>query len=245
MHILGIIPARFGSTRFPGKPLADIGGISMVMRVVNQVRKCRMIREVVVATDDERILRHVEENGAQAVLTSPDHPSGTDRCLEALELTCSDADGVINIQGDEPFVDPAQLDLLAAMLLKNDTEVATLATPIRDYTTLTDPNKVKVVFGNAGRAIYFSRFPIPFRKGLPQDQWLHTGPYYKHLGLYAYRSDILHRICLLAPSPLEQAESLEQLRWLEAGYRISVAVTPLETPAVDTPEDLEKVRKLL
>jgi len=245
MHILGIIPARFGSTRFPGKPLADIGGTSMVMRVVNQVRKCRMIREVVVATDDERILRHVEENGAQAVLTSPDHPSGTDRCLEALELTCADADGVINIQGDEPFVDPAQLDLLAAMLLKNDTEVATLATPIRDYTTLTDPNKVKVVFGNAGRAIYFSRFPIPFRKGLPQDQWLHTGPYYKHLGLYAYRSDILHRICLLAPSPLEQAESLEQLRWLEAGYRISVAVTPLETPAVDTPEDLEKVRKLL
>jgi 3-deoxy-manno-octulosonate cytidylyltransferase (CMP-KDO synthetase) len=240
MNITGIIPARYASSRFPGKPLADIGGISMVMRVVQQARRCARLDEVVVATDDARIFDHVLSNGGKAVMTSPDHPSGTDRCLEALDLLGAPADAVINIQGDEPFVHPDQIATLCALMHRHDAEIATLAKKITDYDTLRDPNKVKVVFGHEGRAIYFSRFPVPYRKNVPEAEWLSAGSHYKHIGLYAYRTEVLRKICRLEPSPLELAESLEQLRWMEAGYRIHVALTDVETPAVDTPEDLQR-----
>lgn len=243
MKIIGIIPARYASSRFPGKPLADIGGQSMVMRVVQQARKCLLLQDVVVATDDERIHRHVEEQGGKSVMTSSSHPSGTDRCLEALEMLDAAADVVLNIQGDEPFVDPGQLESLCMLMHRKGAEIATLSKRITDSETLFDPNKVKVVFNEVGRAIYFSRFPIPFRKNVDQEKWLDAGSYYKHLGLYAYRTDVLRRICALPPSPLELAESLEQLRWLEAGYHIQVGPTEVESPAIDTPEDLERVRR--
>ncbi|MFN8700153.1 MAG: 3-deoxy-manno-octulosonate cytidylyltransferase [Flavobacteriales bacterium] len=243
MKVIGVIPARYGSTRFPGKPLADIGGTSMIMRVVSQANKCRLFSQVVVATDDARIYDHVTGFGAQAVMTSMGHPSGTDRCLEAVELTDPSAELVVNIQGDEPFVDPTQLETLIMAMHEQGSEIGTLAIRISSAEVLSDFNKVKVVMDAHGRALYFSRFPIPFRKEVPQKQWLIHGDYFKHLGLYAYRTAILRRICELPPSSLERSESLEQLRWLQAGYSIQVALTDIETPAVDTPEDLEKIIK--
>lgn len=240
MRILGIIPARYGSTRFPGKPLADIGGKSMIMRVVERASACASLSAVIVATDDERIAQHVRDAGAAVVLTSPHHPSGTDRCYEALTKSGMDADAVINIQGDEPFVHASQIDALAALLKRDDVNIATLAKPIHDASTLFDPNKVKVVFNQtSGRALYFSRHAIPFVKSVPQEEWLQHASYFKHLGLYGYKTDTLARLVQLAVSPLEQAESLEQLRWLENGYSLHVAITDRETPAIDTPQDLE------
>ena len=243
MKVIGVIPARYGSTRFPGKPLADIGGTSMIMRVVSQASKCRLFSQVVVATDDARIYDHVTGSGAHAVMTSMGHPSGTDRCLEAVELTDPSAELVVNIQGDEPFVNPSQLEALIMAMHEPGSEIGTLAIRISNAEVLGDFNKVKVVMDFHGRALYFSRFAIPFRKGIPQEQWLMHGDYFKHLGLYAYRTAILRSICKLPPSSLELSESLEQLRWLQAGYSIQVALTDIETPAVDTPEDLEKIIK--
>jgi len=245
MRILGIIPARYASSRFPGKPLADVGGMSMVMRVVSQARKCALIQEIVVATDDERVFQHVLDHGGNAVMTSLDHPSGTDRCLEAVGQVDAEADVVLNIQGDEPFVEPGQLESLCMLMHRKGAEIATLSKKITDLETLMDPNKVKIVFNEIGRAIYFSRWPIPYRKDVPQSEWLNQGNYYKHIGLYAFRADVLRRVCTLQPSPLELAESLEQLRWLEAGYNIQVGATEVESPSVDTPEDLERILKAL
>lgn len=245
MKVVAIIPARFASTRFPGKPLADIGGKSMIRRVIDRASAVHAFAEVIVATDDERIATHVKEYGAKAVMTSAEHPSGTDRCLEAMEILAPDADVVVNVQGDEPFVEATQLEALIGLMQAPDVEIATLRIKITDPITLHDPNKVKVVVNQNGRALYFSRHAIPYQKSVPEEYWLNNFNYFKHIGLYAYRSDVLRKICSLKPSPLELAESLEQLRWLENGYAIHVAETDLETPAIDTPGDLVNAQKYL
>lgn len=238
MRILGIIPARFASTRFPGKPLADIGGKSMIRRVYEQCKKCSSLSQVVVATDDERIAAHVKEFG-EVILTAAEHPSGTDRCREALSRIGESFDYVINIQGDEPFINPSQIDLLAG-LLNGKTELATLAKVITEERQLQDPNVVKVVTDKNGTALYFSRNPIPYQRSAGGQEWHGLYGYKKHIGIYAYRTDILEQITKLPVSALEQSESLEQLRWLENGYRIQVGLTDLETAGIDTPEDLER-----
>lgn len=241
MRVAGIIPARYGSTRFPGKPLVEIQGKTMIQRVIEQAEKSSLLNDVIVATDDDRIYSHVQSRGKNVVMTSSNHPSGTDRCKEALEKSGIAADAVINIQGDEPFVSPEQIDALATLISKPEVEIATLAKRITDTDTLFDSNKVKVAFANDGRAVYFSRHAIPFQKSIPQTEWLNNHAYYKHIGLYAYKTSVLKQISQLKPSPLEMAESLEQLRWLENGKSIFVAETSIETPAIDTPDDLEKV----
>lgn len=241
MKILGIIPARYASTRFPGKPLALIGNKTMVQRVIEQAEKSSLLDKVIVATDDERIMQHIEALGYTAVLTSAAHPSGTDRCLEALEKQDMHYDAVINIQGDEPFVDPSQIDALARLIVKPEVDIATLAIKITESKTLFDHNKVKAVLAADGKALLFSRQPIPFQKHHVPDNWHKHHTYYKHLGIYAYKSNVLKSICALEPSSLEISESLEQLRWLENGYHIHVALTTLETPAVDTPKDLQDI----
>ena len=243
MKVLAIIPARFASTRFPGKPLVDIAGKSMIQRVVEKVQACASISQLVVATDDERIFNHVQDFGAQAVMTSAEHPSGTDRCLEAFISIKSDADCIINVQGDEPFVDAAQLSSLIQLIAKADVSIATLAKKITDTSALFDPSKVKVVFDNHSRALYFSRHAIPFVRNAEESHWKDLHTFYKHLGLYAYKPEKLNEICALQPSALEKAESLEQLRWLENGHTIHVAITEIESPAIDTPEDLQAILK--
>ena len=215
----------------------------MIQRVVEKVQACASISQLVVATDDERIFNHVQSFGAHAVMTSSDHPSGTDRCLEAFINTNSDADCIINVQGDEPFVDAAQLTSLIQLITKADVSIATLAKKITDSSALFDPSKVKVVFDNHSRALYFSRHAIPFVRNAEESNWLSMHAYYKHLGLYAYKPEKLKEICALLPSSLEKAESLEQLRWLENGHTIHVAITDIESPAIDTPEDLQAVLK--
>ncbi len=245
MIIIGIIPARYGSTRFPGKPLAEINGKTMIQRVIEQAEKSSALSDVIVATDDERIFSHIQSLGKKVVMTSDAHPSGTDRCLEALDKSGVAADAVINIQGDEPFVVPEQIDALATLISKPEVEIATLAKKINDTETLFDPNKVKVAFAKDGRAIYFSRHAIPFQKSIAQNKWLNYHSYYKHIGLYAYKASVLKEISQLEPSSLELAESLEQLRWLENGKSIFVAETTIETPAVDTPEYLAYLLKTL
>lgn len=241
-HILAVIPARYASTRFPGKPLVMIQGQSMITRVVDQVKKSNRVQEVVVATDDARIFDHVQAWGAQVVMTRSDHPSGTDRCAEVARLFPA-ADIILNVQGDEPFVQPEQIDLLAETLLaKPGHAIATLAKKITSVDQLFNPNVVKVVASPQGDAIYFSRHPIPFIRGEAQEGWMEAHDFYKHIGLYAFRRETLETIAQLAPSPLEQAESLEQLRWLENGLRIAVGVTELETMGIDVPEDVFAVR---
>jgi 3-deoxy-manno-octulosonate cytidylyltransferase (CMP-KDO synthetase) len=239
-NIVGIIPARYGSTRFPGKPLVEIAGQTMLQRVISQSRKAKTLTDVIVATDDQRIYDHVISLGEKAFMTSQTHPSGTDRCLDALLQMNMDVDAVINIQGDEPFIAPEQIEQLSLLIARPYVDIATLAKKITDPDTLFDSNKVKVIMNEAGRAIYFSRFAIPFQKGMDQKQWLSSHTYFKHIGLYAYKTDVLKSICTLNPSPLEIAESLEQLRWLESDRSIHVAITDIESPAIDTPEDLEK-----
>ena len=236
-EIIGIIPARYASTRFPAKALADIAGKSMIRRVWEQVSQASSLQEVVVATDHQLIYEHVQGFGGRVVMTDPTHQSGTDRCYEAYQQCSSSAAYVINIQGDEPFIDPAQIDLLASQVQDN-AELATLAIPLSQQEQLQNPNVVKVVRSQKGAALYFSRAAIPHRRDLPSSDWLQAGPYYKHIGIYAYRSDILTKITQLPVSPLEQAESLEQLRWLDAGYRIQVGITQIESSGIDTPEDL-------
>lgn len=239
--ILGIIPARYASTRFPGKPLVDIGGKSMIQRVYEQAMKCRMLTEVIVATDHEEIAQAVEAFGGQVTMTSANHQSGTDRCYEALSHSSAGFDYVINIQGDEPFINPKQIGELAN-LLDGTTQLATLARKIENEQDLFNPNVVKVVFDKHGRALYFSRSAIPFNRTVEKSQWHTQRVYYKHVGIYAYRTDILQKITQIAPSGLEKAESLEQLRWLENGYSITVAETEYPTIGIDSPEDLKKVK---
>lgn len=239
MKILGVIPARYASTRFPAKPLADIAGKTMIERVYSQASKASSLNQVVVATDNQKIFDHVKTFGGEVVMTSEDHVSGTDRCAEALALTGGEYDYVINIQGDEPFIDPAQIDLLAS-LLDGKVELATLVKRLTDPDVLHNPNVVKAIFNLQYEAIYFSRNALPHVRNTAASQWLDKQDFYKHIGMYAYRSDVLKVITKLKPSSLELAESLEQLRWVENGYNIKVAETDIETMGIDTPEDLER-----
>jgi 3-deoxy-manno-octulosonate cytidylyltransferase (CMP-KDO synthetase) len=245
MNIVAIIPARYASTRFPGKPLIDIGGKTMIQRVTERVRMCDGISAMMVATDDERIFQHVQSLGVSCIMTSAHHASGTDRCLEALQLSGIAADAIINVQGDEPFVDPAQLQQLANTIAQSDVQIATLAKKISNSEMLFDASKVKVVMNNRGEAMYFSRQAIPFNKSIAPEHWLEHHDYYKHIGLYAYKPNVLELICALQPSSLELTESLEQLRWLQSGYTIHVGITEIETPAIDTPEDLKHIGNFL
>ncbi len=241
MKILGIIPARYASTRFPAKALVDIAGKSMVQRVYEQAKRATTLHKVVVATDHEAIFGHVQSLGGEVVMTSPEHPSGTDRCHEALEKLGEEYDFVINIQGDEPFIQPRQIDTLAAVLSDEKVELGTLIRIIDAAEALFDPNKVRVILNKYSEAIYFSRHPIPYLRGIEKNEWLQQHTFYQHIGMYAYRRDVLAQITKLPVSSLEKAESLEQLRWIENGYRIKAAVTPYESIGIDTPQDLEKV----
>jgi 3-deoxy-manno-octulosonate cytidylyltransferase (CMP-KDO synthetase) len=243
MKIIGIIPARFASTRFPGKPLADIAGKTLIQRVYEQAIKAQRLAEVIVATDDERIFQHVQSFGGKAAMTLPSHRSGTDRCAE-LAAQMPTADAILNIQGDEPFIEPAQIDLAAAPLEAGH-PISTLAKRIEREEDLHNPNVVKVVWNQSQEALYFSRSPIPHLRGLPPGQWLAHGDFYKHIGLYGFSRETLLDVAALPLSRYEQMESLEQLRWLEAGYPIVVGITKQETIGVDTPEDLERARAIV
>ncbi len=241
MKILGIIPARYASTRFPGKPLALIHGKSMIQRVYEQALKSTSLNRVIVATDDDRILEHVIGFGGEAMMTSPLHQSGTDRCQEIVSSLEEKFDVVVNIQGDEPYIDPAQIELVVKAFESPQTQISSLAKKITKSEELFNANAVKVVIGDFHQALYFSRWPIPFIRGVEQENFLQNGSFYKHIGLYAYRTPVLESICKLSQAPLEKAESLEQLRWLSAGYHITMGYTDLETPAIDTPDDLIKL----
>jgi 3-deoxy-manno-octulosonate cytidylyltransferase (CMP-KDO synthetase) len=269
MKILGIIPARYASSRFMGKPLVDIGGKTMIQRVYEQALKAKCLSKVIVATDDERIFNHVKSFGGEVLMTAEEHPSGTDRCAEVVTRMNIDAlfeamnpqksivfdgikpqrkkttyDIVVNIQGDEPFIDPAQIEKVVGILSTGESgrfSISTLVKKIDNAELITNPNVVKCVFSDKNKALYFSRSPIPYLRNTPSSDWLSTGEFYKHLGLYAYKTSILLEITQLPPSRLEQLESLEQLRWLENGYEIGVAVTDIETIGIDTPEDLLKI----
>lgn len=242
--ILGVIPARYASTRFPAKPLADLDGKSMIQRVYEQVTKSKLIADTVVATDHQEIFSHVKKFGGNVCMTKESHVSGTDRCFEALTLQQKEFSYVINIQGDEPFIQPEQIDLLAR-LLDGNAEIATLVKKIEDQEQLFNPNVVKAVVSKEKNALYFSRSPIPHIRNTKENEWLSKHTFYKHIGMYAYRRDILKQVTALPTSGLEKAESLEQLRWLENGFKISVAETQTETIGIDTPDDLQKALSYL
>jgi 3-deoxy-manno-octulosonate cytidylyltransferase (CMP-KDO synthetase) len=240
-RIIGIIPARYASTRFPGKPLIDINGKIMVRRVYEQAEKCTSLSGVIVATDDARIQQAVQAFGGKVCLTSPTHPSGTDRCAEVVEILGLDCDAVINIQGDEPFIDPGQIELVCRCFDDERTELATLIKKISSADVLFNPNSPKVIIDHDQFAIYFSRHPLPYIRGAEEKDWMSHHTFYQHIGIYGYRSDVLKKITRLQPSSLEKAESLEQLRWLEHGYRVKTAITAFETLAIDTPDDLSRI----
>lgn len=243
MKYIAVIPARYASTRFPGKPLAMLGGKTLIQRVYEQVTK--VIPNAYVATDDERIYHAVEGFGGNAIMTRNDHKSGTDRIEEAVENIGSDADIVVNIQGDEPFIHPSQIETVCRQFDNPVTQIATLGKPFTDMKSVDNPNSPKIVTDCNGFALYFSRSVIPFVRGMEHRQWLAHYPFLKHLGIYAYRRDVLKEITQLPQSPLELAESLEQLRWLQYGYRIRVGITDIETVGIDTPTDLEQAEKML
>lgn len=245
MNFIGIIPARFQSTRFPGKPLVLLNGKPIVQWVYENAQKA--LTEVYVATDDERIFRAVEAFGGKAIFTSANHQSGTDRCAEAAqELSKSmKVDVVVNIQGDEPFIRHEQIESLKVCFSTPETEIATLIKPITNVAEITNINRPKVVINKHQEALYFSRSPIPFVRGCVPEEWLERQTFYSHIGLYAYRYDILLELTKLPIGLLERAESLEQLRWLENGYRIKTAKTLFENIGIDTPEDLEQAKKFI
>ena len=243
MKFIGIIPARYASTRFPGKPLALLGGKPVIQHVYKQASS--VLEEAYVATDDERIFKYVEQFGGRAVMTRADHKSGTDRIEEAAEKIGTMADVIINIQGDEPFVQKSQLKTLKELFKFTETQIGTLGKRFESMEAAMNPNSPKIVTDKRGFALYFSRSVIPFVRGVDQQQWLDHFPYLKHLGLYAYRREVLREITKLPQSPLELAESLEQLRWLENGYRIRVGLTDVETVGIDTPEDLQRAEVFL
>lgn len=244
MKILGIIPARYASTRFPGKPLIDILGKSMLQRVYEQASKSKELTSVIIATDDERIASHAQSFGAKVVMTKAEHPSGTDRCFEAYKNFGEEFDYIINIQGDEPFIDPSQIDLLAN-ICDGNTELATLMIKCNSHAVLFDKGEVKITLNTNNEALYFSRMVIPFIKGVDEKEWHKHFNYFRHVGMYAYRKDVLEKVTKLQPSSLEKAESLEQLRWLENGFKIKCAETLHDSHCIDTPEDVEKVIKLM
>ena len=243
MEFIGIIPARYASTRFPGKPLVDIGGKTMIERVYRQASKA--LPRVVVATDDDRIRDAVLGFGGEVVMTSDTHRSGTDRCREAYLNCRSTADVVVNIQGDEPFIDPAQIESVKALFEADPTTpIGTLVRrfdPAMGWNALFNQNTPKVVLDEAGNALYFSRSIIPYVRNHEWREWIDNCQFYTHVGLYAYRADVLDEITRLPQSPLELAESLEQLRWLQNGYRIATALTDSQAIGIDTPEDLKKL----
>ncbi len=239
MEFAAIIPARYASTRFPAKPLAVLGGKPVIIRVCEQAAK--VFDHVFVATDDERIFNVVKEGGFTPVMTRSDHKSGTDRCFEAFCKCGVKADVVVNIQGDEPFIQPSQLQIVKELFNSHDTDIATLVkpfTPDTPFDRVANPNSPKVVVDDNWNALYFSRSVIPYLRGVPQEEWPSRHTYYKHIGLYAFKADVLKAVTGLPQAPLEKAESLEQLRWLSAGYRIKVGVTDVETIGIDTPDDL-------
>lgn len=243
---VGIIPARYASTRFPGKPLAMLGGMPMIERVYRRVSEA--LDEVWVATDDERIEKAVKDFGGRVVMTSADHRSGTDRCREAYEKTGSHADVVINIQGDEPFIDPRQIEQIKSCFADRNTQIATLVRPFPKegpYEALANANSPKVTINEEGYAMLFSRSVIPYLRGVEKEEWPAKYQYYTHIGMYAYRAELLGEITKLAQTGLELAESLEQLRWLQNGYRIKTAVSDCPTIGIDTPADLEAAVKYL
>ena len=244
MKIIGIIPARFQSTRFPGKPLIVIDGKTMIQRVFEQCQKSEVLEKVVVATDDTRIFEHVESFGGNVIMTSVVHCSGTDRCSEVVSILKSKNeiyDVAINIQGDEPFINPQQISDLAFCFNNKSTQIATLIKKIEHSVELFSPNCVKVVVNMNHDAIYFSRNPIPFYRNAKEDEWLENQTYYKHIGIYGYKVDVLEQITKLNSSMLEKSESLEQLRWIENNYTIKTAITKLESISIDTPQDLDKI----
>lgn len=243
MKFIGIIPARYASTRFPGKPLAILGGKPVIQRVYEQV--VSVLGEAYVATDDERIFQAVEQFGGQAVMTRSDHKSGTDRIEEAAQKLNTDADVIINVQGDEPFIQKSQLETVKHLFDDPQTQIATLGKPFESMEAVENSNSPKIVTDINGYALYFSRSVIPYIRGNEQSEWLQHFPFLKHIGLYAYRREVLAQITKLPQSPLELAESLEQLRWLQNGYRIKVGLTNVETVGIDTPEDLQRAEQFI
>lgn len=246
LRFIVIIPARYASTRFPAKPLALLGGKLVIQRVYEQVSG--VVSDVVVATDDERIYEAVEAFGGRVVMTSSNHKSGTDRCWEAYQKQGEEFDVVINVQGDEPFIAHSQLRAIMDCFNDETTDIATLVKPFSEedgIEALENPNSPKVVLDKQSRAIYFSRSVIPYLRGVEREEWLKKHTYYKHIGMYAFRADVLKQVTSLEQSPLELAESLEQLRWLENGYKIGVGISDVETVGIDTPEDLQKAEEFL
>ena len=246
LKFIVVIPARYASTRFPAKPLALLGGKPVIQRVYEQVSG--VVGNVVVATDDERIYSAVESFGGRVVMTSTNHKSGTDRCWEAYQKQGEEYDVVINVQGDEPFIAHSQLRAIMACFEDETTDIATLVKPFAKedgIEALENPNSPKVVLDKQSRAIYFSRSVVPYLRGVEREQWLEKHTYYKHIGMYAFRTEVLKQVTSLEQSPLELAESLEQLRWLENGYKIGVGISDVETVGIDTPEDLQKAEDFL
>ncbi len=240
MKVLGIIPSRYGSSRFPGKPLIDLAGKSMIQRVYEQAKKCAAFNAVVVATDDERIFNHVKTFGGEVIMTGTHHNSGTERCGEVL-TAYPDFDLVVNIQGDEPLIRPEQLSLLIDLFADDAVKIGTLVKKMTEPADIRNPNRVKTVLDKHQNALYFSRSPIPHVANTPHDEWLNETTFYKHIGIYAWRAAILKELLLLPASDLEQIESLEQLRWLYNGYQIRTVETTIETPNIDTPADVAAV----
>lgn len=243
MKFIAIIPARYASTRFPGKPLAMLGGKMVIERVYQQA--VSVLGEAYVATDDERIFNAVESFGGKAVMTSANHKSGTDRIEEAATKLNTDADVIINIQGDEPFIQASQLKTVKSLFADPGTQIATLGKPFETIEAVENPNSPKIVTDINGYALYFSRSVIPYIRGKERAEWLKEFPFLKHIGLYAYRREVLREVTKLPQSPLELAESLEQLRWLQNGYRIKVGLTDVETVGIDTPDDLARAEEFL
>ncbi len=240
MKVLGIIPARYASSRLPGKPLADLEGKTMLQRVFERAQRASTPDRLMIATDNEKVAEQAREFAGQdgVIMTNAEHPSGTDRCREVLDQLANDYDVVINIQGDEPFLPPEHIDTIATLFRDPDTGIGTLARTMEDPEEASDPHRVKVVFDRNGNALYFSRSIIPYSKHNETSR-------FEHIGIYGYRADVLRHITTLPPSSLEKAESLEQLRWLEHGIRIKVGLTEATSLSIDTPEDLEKARKTL
>jgi 3-deoxy-manno-octulosonate cytidylyltransferase (CMP-KDO synthetase) len=244
MRILGVIPARYASTRYPGKPLIDLAGKTMIQRVYEGAKRCELFSQVIVATDDERIYDHVLSIGGAVLMTSPNHQSGTERCGEVVDKF-PDYDVVINIQGDEPLVEAEQLRQLIGAFEDDHVQIATLGILVQNPQELFNPNRIKVVLNAKSEAIYFSRNPIPFGAQMLEDFWIKNYPYVRHIGLYGYRTATLKSLVHLEPTALEKQESLEQLRWLYYGYPIKVVMTEIETPNIDSPEDVATILNLL
>jgi 3-deoxy-manno-octulosonate cytidylyltransferase (CMP-KDO synthetase) len=241
MKLLGIIPARFASTRFPGKPLAIIHGKTMIQRVYEQCKKAALLSEVVVATDDDKIFEHVKSFGGKVILTKPNHESGTDRCAEVIQnVAFQNYEAVINIQGDEPYIHPEQIDAVATLLNKGK-QIVTLRKQLTNNEDILSPNVVKCVCASNGKALYFSRSPVPFIRGEDKESFHTHKQHYKHIGIYGFQRKTLVEVSQLEMGTLEKAESLEQLRWLDAGYEIFAGITEYESVGIDSPEDINKL----